>query len=695
MLITAWFGAKAQKPDFIRTPNGYNTIVDWNLKAKTFILPSYLLTARPVTQSTLGTIFLNSNPADPHLYINNLSVGTYSPLAFISDIPNTFTSNFQGAGTSVSPRDLAINITISGTMTAKGGMLTGDTASTAYNVYTSRRKISGIGVTQVSGISQFGWASMASYIHLDTAHERVLYVPYNRAYPVWSQDLGVTKHRIPVIDNCVGCVIDTNTFTLTIPSSGPVVNSIFGRNGNVTAQSGDYNTSQVTESGNLYFTQARVLATPATGFSPAAGTISATDPLITVLNKLQGNITASVTGVSSFNTRGGAITLTTADVNATAPTVLGTVTAGSFPIANLSGSYPTFNQNTTGSAAKWTTARNVNGVALDGTANITITANTPGTHTNGYGLTGSPFSGANQTWAVDTTRGKLVTTYGLIDTINAHGATAGYGINPTLFGTGSVAVDSTQLGSKAWAFSAFYTKNQINTNAFTLTGLHMFNVSGIAATPTDILILGNSTLATSGVPVNVSGGLNLQDNTYNTSTAVNNVANVRIYTRGSSGSGPTNNLLFDFAGNSGIYSNQFSFSSSGGLSLGSLTAFGGVTAKTFLSTPSASAINTTATLTGPQVATQLITSTTVAAVTATFPSATTLFSQFGGAVAGSDFQIVVLNTGTNSFTIALPGSITAASVVTGGTNLVVAAGTSAKFGIMFPTSSTAEIYRVK
>ncbi len=33
---------------------------------------------------------------------------------------------------------------------------------------------------------------------------------------------------------------------------------MFGRNGSVTAQSGDYNTSQVTESGNLYFTTGRV-----------------------------------------------------------------------------------------------------------------------------------------------------------------------------------------------------------------------------------------------------------------------------------------------------------------------------------------------------------------------------------------------------------------------------------------------------
>ncbi|MGD0500046.1 MAG: hypothetical protein ABSC23_16600 [Bryobacteraceae bacterium] len=41
---------------------------------------------------------------------------------------------------------------------------------------------------------------------------------------------------------------------------GPLVNSIFGRSGAITAQPGDYTTAQVTESGNLYFTNARARA---------------------------------------------------------------------------------------------------------------------------------------------------------------------------------------------------------------------------------------------------------------------------------------------------------------------------------------------------------------------------------------------------------------------------------------------------
>jgi hypothetical protein len=47
--------------------------------------------------------------------------------------------------------------------------------------------------------------------------------------------------------------------------------------------------------------------------------------------------------------------------------------------------FPTLNQNTTGSAAKLTTARNINGVAFDGTGDITVTA-TPTTGTQFYDL---------------------------------------------------------------------------------------------------------------------------------------------------------------------------------------------------------------------------------------------------------------------------------------------------------------------
>ena len=70
------------------------------------------------------------------------------------------------------------------------------------------------------------------------------------------------------------------------------VSSVFGRSGAVVATAGDYNTSQVTESGNLYFTNARGIASTLTGYTSGAGTISASDSILSAIQKLNGNIVA-------------------------------------------------------------------------------------------------------------------------------------------------------------------------------------------------------------------------------------------------------------------------------------------------------------------------------------------------------------------------------------------------------------------
>lgn len=65
--------------------------------------------------------------------------------------------------------------------------------------------------------------------------------------------------------------------------------SVFGRTGAVTAQSGDYDTSLVTENTNLYFTEARVRASVLTGFVSGAGTVSDADSVLSAIQKLNGN----------------------------------------------------------------------------------------------------------------------------------------------------------------------------------------------------------------------------------------------------------------------------------------------------------------------------------------------------------------------------------------------------------------------
>jgi hypothetical protein len=92
------------------------------------------------------------------------------------------------------------------------------------------------------------------------------------------------------------------------------VSSVFGRTGNVTASNGDYNTSQVTENTNLYFTNARAIASVLTGYSSGAGTISAADSILSAIQKLNGNIGGLVTGVSSVNGQTGVVVLTTTNI---------------------------------------------------------------------------------------------------------------------------------------------------------------------------------------------------------------------------------------------------------------------------------------------------------------------------------------------------------------------------------------------
>lgn len=74
--------------------------------------------------------------------------------------------------------------------------------------------------------------------------------------------------------------------------------------------------------------------------------------------------------------------------------------------------WPTFNQNTTGSAATLTTARTINGVSFNGSANITVTANTTNALTINNGLSGTLFNGSS---AVSI---GLATAYG--DTVNPY-----------------------------------------------------------------------------------------------------------------------------------------------------------------------------------------------------------------------------------------------------------------------------------
>ncbi len=86
-------------------------------------------------------------------------------------------------------------------------------------------------------------------------------------------------------------------------------------------------------------------------------------------------ISSSITSLSNLNLSN--ITSQLSPTTQSTITSVGTLVAGSINYSLLTGNVPIWDQNTTGNAATATTlatARNINGVAFDGSANITVTA---------------------------------------------------------------------------------------------------------------------------------------------------------------------------------------------------------------------------------------------------------------------------------------------------------------------------------
>ncbi|MBO9586635.1 MAG: tail fiber domain-containing protein [Flavobacterium sp.] len=229
-------------------------------------------------------------------------------------------------------------------------------------------------------------------------------------------------------------------------------------------------TANVPESGNLYFSNARSIASVLTGYSSSAGTISATDTVLTAINKLNGN----------------------GDLKAplASPTFTGTVTA------------PIFSGALTGNAATATilqTARTINGVSFNGSANITIADSTklplaggtmsgdivfPGTDRS-EGIFGTYDSTKTQSiWSIGTAYRSSIdgsnfgTLYGLAykHTNNTSGGTMAGGHQMVWCNNGS---PKSAIGDGIW------TAGTITGDGSGLTGISQsFSIGGNAATAT-------------------------------------------------------------------------------------------------------------------------------------------------------------------------------------------------------------------
>ncbi len=143
----------------------------------------------------------------------------------------------------------------------------------------------------------------------------------------------------------------TKTLTLTQQDAGTItaswtddntdaVTSVFGRTGAVVAVSGDYNTSQVTENTNLYFTDARARA--ALSFTAGSGAYNSTTGVITIPtnNNQITNGSNFITLTSLSAGTGISYNNTTGVITNSAPDQTVSLTAGAG--ISISGSYPSF-----------------------------------------------------------------------------------------------------------------------------------------------------------------------------------------------------------------------------------------------------------------------------------------------------------------------------------------------------------------
>lgn len=328
------------------------------------------------------------------------------------------------------------------------------------------------------------------------------------------------------------------------------VQSVFGRTGVITAQNGDYNTSQVTENTNLYFTNARAIGSVLTGYVSGAGTISATDSILSAIQKLNGNISGLVTGVSSVFGRAGAVTAQNGDYNTSQVTentnlyFTNARAIGSTLTGYISGA-----GTITSSDSVLTAIEKLNGNTASLVTGVSSVSNSDGTliisPTTGAVIASLALNNANSWGAVQTFSPNIVVP--LIYGGSASGSTL------TLASTSNATKNNIYFGSAQTSFfSEANNYMQIQRNALGST-ISSANLQG--------LLLTNTTAATSGQN-QYSPGLVMSGQAWTTTSLVSQNAQAMFYLQPLNGTTTVSSQIgLAFQSNGGAWTTGFAFSS--------------------------------------------------------------------------------------------------------------------------------------